>query len=435
MENRRRTTIGVGLLAGCYVAVLPMANTIALRNIVLAMLLLMTIWRLRDTWRASCWTMPVLAWIAYLCVFPLVAQNHEVAWQSFWGQWARWGLAALVGAFVATYLNKAQNIFALGVASAVPLLVHLALFAFEAWRTKALPWGYWGRETHHADLGYAAGQAILLLSVMVVTGSNRLRLWSIALISLSLLSVLFAMSRAGLLFGLFAGALVLGGAYLTSGRLNHRRMVFALLGAFIVVGVVLGVAIKTDKRWHDLITQLPVAWSGDALEVECRGDQAIGQAADGPAGAGSQPPQLAQPVHVGDGSRILILRAGFELALKNPWGLDGSRQAYQKRLLEICPEPVHLMAHTHNGWLDTVLALGWIGAALYLWVLIYFLRQGATSLRSQGSLDPWAMVLMATSVFWILRGFTDSVFRDHMLEMQGFLLAYAATVRKIRHQD
>lgn len=432
MERGRWMMIWVGLLAASYLAVLPMANTTALRNIVLAALLISLIWRLQDAWRVSGVAMPLLAWVVYISLFPLFAGDHAVAWQSLGGQWMRGVLAMLVGAGVALYLNKDRHLFVFGVASAVPLLVHLSYVATAAWSTGSVPWGYWGRETHHADLGYAAGHAILLLSVVVVTGNQKLRLWSIGLIFLSILSVLFAMSRAGLLFGLFAGALVLGGAYVTSERANRRRLALGLLGVFVVGGLALGVAVKTDSRWQRLITQLPNAWVGDALQVECLGELSVQPGASGKIGADGQVARENEPMHTGDASRIVILRAGFALALQHPWGLDGSRQAYQKRLLEICPEPARLMAHTHNGWLDTALALGWIGAALYLWVLIYFLHQGAISLRSNGALNPWSMVLLATGVFWIFRGLTDSVFRDHMLEMQGFVLAYAAAVQKIR---
>lgn len=128
----------------------------------------------------------------------------------------------------------------------------------------------------------------------------------------------------------------------------------------------------------------------------------------------------------GDAARVVVLRAGIALASHNPWGSDGSRLAYQNLLREQCSQPVILMAHTHNGWIDTILALGWAGGALYWVVLSYFFVTGYTYLRSSNHLNEWAIVLVALSLFWILRGATDSVFKDHMLEMQGFVLAYAA---------
>jgi O-antigen ligase len=138
-------------------------------------------------------------------------------------------------------------------------------------------------------------------------------------------------------------------------------------------------------------------------------------------------------VRYGDGSRMVVLRAGLELAWAHPLGGDGSRQAFQKLLRQECPNPVISMAHAHNGWIDTMLAIGIPGAALYMWVLLSFLRSGYAALKRDGLANPWALVLLSLSVFWIVRGFTDSVFRDHMFEMQGFMLSFALIASRRLH--
>lgn len=83
------------------------------------------------------------------------------------------------------------------------------------------------------------------------------------------------------------------------------------------------------------------------------------------------------------------------------------------------------MAHTHNGWVDTALALGWLGALLYLWLLGFLCVKGYKAIRHGGPDLEWPYALFALSIFWMIRGLFDSVFRDHMLEMQGFVLFYA----------
>ena len=61
--------------------------------------------------------------------------------------------------------------------------------------------------------------------------------------------------------------------------------------------------------------------------------------------------------------------------------------------------------------------------------LINFSKMGFKNIRHmEGELNVWAVVLFSLSVFWIVRAFFDSVFRDHMFEMQGFVLAYAFTM-------
>jgi hypothetical protein len=69
-----------------------------------------------------------------------------------------------------------------------------------------------------------------------------------------------------------------------------------------------------------------------------------------------------------------------------------------------------------------------VGAILYLVVLVNFIRIGYKNIRNaDNELNVWAVVLFSLSIFWIIRAFTDSVYRDHMFEMQGFVLAYAYT--------
>jgi O-antigen ligase len=168
---------------------------------------------------------------------------------------------------------------------------------------------------------------------------------------------------------------------------------------------------------------------GNALQVQCLGTESVEHQIIDKYGAGAESERIIASVNNGDGSRVILFRSGVELVSKNPWGIDGSRQAYKKLLRKECPEPVIDMAHAHNGWIDTALAIGWIGAGLYLFVLINFSKIGFKNMRnSDGELNVWGVVLFSLSVFWIVRAFFDSVFRDHMFEMQGFVLAYAFTM-------
>lgn len=430
----RTSTFWIGLFAVCYVAVLPMADTIALRNVALLALLVSLGWRFRKTRPSLQWPLPLIVWAIYLLVFPLIADSSATALESLLGQWGRGLLAMLVGAGVAAvFYNKNKGAaFYLGLVSAVPILVHLALFTWKIWTTSSVPWGYWGRETHHADIGYAAGQAVILLAAVIASGHKVLRPLAAALIAACLLSTALAHSRAGLAFSLFGGVLVFAAAYLTRTTQRRTNFLAGALGVVLVGMVVFGMTIQNDARWRSMTSQLVAGFKGDALQIQCEGTASIESEIIAQYGPGEQAQGIIASVQGGDGSRMVLLRAGFTLALEHPWGSDGSRQAYQKLLRQHCSAPAIAMAHTHDGWLDTALALGWGGIALYMSVLLYFLKQGFSYLRRENGLNEWALVLVALSIFWILRGFTDSVFRDHMLEMQGFVLAYAAMALKLQ---
>ncbi|MDO9198372.1 O-antigen ligase [Rhodoferax sp.] len=411
-----------------------MSNTIALRNVVLFALSLCLAWHFLKVRPPVKWAMPVVLWVAYICLFPLIADSTTIATENLLGQWGRGAWAMLIGAGVAAiFCNKNKgSAFYLGLVSAVPILVHLSLFIWKAWATSSIPWGYWGKETHHADLGYAAGQSVVLLVAAIVAGNRNLRPWSVALVVACLLSTALAQSRAGLAFCLIGGVLVVGSAYLA--RVTHRRghLLAGLVGLLIVGGAVLAVAAREDVRWQNMASQLMAGFQGDAIQVQCEGTSSVESKIISQSESVEQAQRVIDGVRGGDGSRVVLMRAGLALALKNPWGSDGSKQAYQKLLRKECPNPMISMSHAHNGWLDTMLALGWLGAALYLWVLLSFFRQGFSSLRRVRALSEWALVLVALSAFWILRGFTDSVFRDHMLEMQGFVLAYASMALRLQ---
>jgi hypothetical protein len=427
----RTSTFWIGLFAACYLAVLPMADTIALRNVALLALLLCLGWHFRMSRPSLQCSLPLLLWVTYLLAFPLIANSSATAFESLLGQWGTGVLAMLAGAGVAAvFYNKDKGAaFYLGLVSAVPILVHLSLFAWKTWETSSIPWGYWGRETHHADLGYAAGQSVVLLAAAIIAGHRKtMRPMAIVLIIACLLSTALAHSRAGLGFSLIGGLLVVGASFLARVSYRQKHILISLIGIVVVGALVLTMAVRNDVRWRNMTSELAAGFYGDAIQLECEGTASIEPEVI--ANYGDQSQRLIASVQYGDGSRIVVLRAGIALALKHPWGSDGSRQAFQKLLRQECANPAISMAHTHNGWLDTILALGWAGALLYLGVLLFFMKQGLSYLHHESGLNEWVLVLVALSAFWILRGFTDSVFRDHMLEMQGFVLAFAFVVSR-----
>ncbi|MEY2861546.1 MAG: hypothetical protein RL392_2004, partial [Pseudomonadota bacterium] len=357
--------------------------------------------------------------------------SPATALESLQEQWGKGVLAMLAGAGVGAifYDKKRGTAFYLGAVSAIPILVHLCLFAWKTWTTSSIPWGYWGRETHHADLGYAAGQSVVLLVASIVAGHKKtMRPLAMVVIIACLLSTVLGHSRAGLAFSLIGSLLVITASISISVKLPSRRILLSLAGVIALGAFVLTLAAKNDVRWRNMTSELVAGFYGDAIQLQCEGTAAIESEIF--ANYGVESKRIIYSLHYGDASRIVVLRAGAALALKHPWGSDGSRQAFQKLLRQECANPVISMAHTHNGWLDTALALGWAGAILYFGVLLFFIKQGFAHLRHGGGVNEWGLVLVALSGFWILRGFTDSVFRDHMLEMQGFVLAYASIAVK-----
>lgn len=432
-----RAALWAAVFAAIYVAVLPMSNTIAVRNLALLGLLISLAWQASALRAEIKFGLPVLLWGAYLLVFPLIAQDTHAAWKNLEGQWGRGLLAMMAGAGAAVALSRwlgSKAIFVLSFLSAIPLLTHLSLFFIKALESGAMPWGYWGRETHHADLGFAAGQTVILSMGAMIAGERKYRLSAALLVVAALSSTVLARSRAGVAFAMLGGILVLLAAYSWQGFLQRRHVLLGL-GAFALIASSFGVlTVKDDSRWMRMATELSAGLLGDSLRIECEGVEILQTELASRYGE-SRAQSLLDSVRYGDGSRMVVVRAGMDLALSHPWGSDGSRQAFQKLLREKCPEPAISMAHTHNGWIDTLLAIGWLGAGLYLWVLLWFGWNGWRDLRAQEAFATWGLVLVALSLFWLIRGFTDSVYRDHMLEMQGFVLAYALLASRMERRE
>jgi hypothetical protein len=426
----RGIKLWIAVFGATYVAVLPMANTIALRNLALLGVLLGLAWCFRETKWMFNWPASIILWAAYLCVFPLISNSGAVALESLLEQWGRGPLAMLAGGGMAAVFWKQRKkaLLYMGLASAVPIVVHLLLFAWKWWATSSIPWGYWGRETHHADIGYAAFQTVVLLVAYIGVGNTYMRPLVIAVVIGCLVSTALAHSRAGLVFSLLAGFFVAATVAVMHVS-NARKYMLIGSSAVLLLGVVLlSTNLNNDPRWRTMGSELMAGFHGNALELECHGMSSIQSIVS--AEYGDQTERILNSLQYGDGARVILLRTGVSLAVEYPWGSDGSRQAFQKMLRKQCPNPAISMAHTHNGWLDTVLALGWLGALLYFNVLVQLARRGIACLRQQG-LQQWEVVLFTLAILWIVRGFTDSVFRDHMLEMQGLILAYAlVSIRK-----
>lgn len=465
-------------------AIFPISNTIALRNLLLLALLGVSLillavkpahftYPLRHSLRQLSW--PILFWTCLLLLFPLWARESTTAWQSLANDWLEALFAGFVGYAVWHLLGrKGPGLLALAYASAVPLLLHLLLClaallgwlnnAFFAdptiatlwdsllhpeafpgnphWTVQGLMHGFRGLEPMHGNLGYPACQAIALFCAYMAYSwrARQLQvLWLAVLgIALCFLSILIAQSRGAILYAFLIMALALvlarmhnapracGPSSALATGLTWRGKLLGALAALVLLSVTFQY-VKRDPRWFNMADSVEAAFAiENPTRTLCEGldagiqDSIRSKLAD-------RDPQYVQAVIAGlqsDGGRILLLRAGLQLALENPWGLDGSRHSYQKLIREKCGhEPVMQYAHSHDSWIDLSLALGWLGVLAFASMMVYFLRCGLSGMRTNNH-DVWSMALALISGFWILRGFADSVYREHYLQMQLIVLMY-----------
>ena len=465
-------------------AIFPVSNTIALRNVLVVLLIAavlgLLVFRksafahpLGQSLRHMPW--PITLWVGFLVLFPLWAPDAATAWQNLGGQWLEALLAGFIGYAVFHLLGrKGPGLLALGFASALPLLLHLVLclaamlgmldpqfFADPTigtlwqslthpqayasnvhWTVQALFGGFRGIEPMHGNLGYPACQAICLFcAAWALSGPQRnYKVQAAAMVGIALcfLSILIAQSRGAIVYAILI--LLLSyvlfrfrmGVDRPSGpapaRVGLRLRKLGLAALLSVAFVFLAFQyIKHDPRWFSMADSMEAGFSiEDPAKVLCDGLDAGTQAAVRNRLAGRDPKYVDRVIEGlnSDGGRILVLRAGFSLMLENPLGLDGSRQSYRKRIEAKCGHvPAMQFAHSHDSWIDLTLALGWPGTLVFAILMMFFAHQGFTGMQSRAE-KHWAMALFLLSTFWILRGFADSVYREHYLQMQFLLLMF-----------
>ena len=377
---------------------------------------------------------PLLIFFVYL-FFQLLffSTNYQVAFSNFRAEWMHFIIFSIIGAGSGLLLggNKSARILLLlGIAFSIPLYIHLMLSLFKGAQLGSIPWGYWGINEIHGDFGYPALEAsILLLTYYLYQAKNGLhKTLAITLLSLCIVSPLLAGSRggtgftvAGILFVLISN-LVFG----NGGGIHFRKKLIGLLIVILsLIGVFkLGLTVDPD-RWGGILSRFSVGLQGEPVATYCNGIQYLEQEMRGK--DIDITPEIQKGLNSvvdGDGSRMMAARSGLGLILQHPMGINQSKQAYQTAIIEACKgHPKIFIAHAHNWWIDTALAIGIPGALLLLVVLIQYARLGWNSLKIFDPSSPYGMALFASAIMWILRALLDSTFRDQMLEMQAFIFA------------
>lgn len=358
----------------------------------------------------------------------------ESGLRGFRSEWMHFILFSLVGAGAGLIVFKQKTdraLLYLGAAFTLPLLIHIGLSANRGIEIGAVPWGYWGINEIHGDLGYSALQAVVLLSTyfLCVEKKHSQQALCFILLLACIISPLIAQSRGGVIFAL-AGIVLTS---LTYFLMAQKKYVFNIKGFLILislivfVGVIIKIGISVDPaRWNGVFSRALVGFQGDPNALYCDGIESLRNNLK--ANGVAITPQIEsgiKSVEDGDGARVMAARSGLRMALENPMGINGSKQAYQIAITHFCEKPPAIfISHTHNAWIDTSLAIGIPGAFLLLLVMLNYGWHGFQMIKYHNQINPFALALFISAGIWILRGVLDSTLRDQMLEMQAFILAF-----------
>ena len=289
-----------------------------------------------------------------------------------------------------------------------------------------------GISDHKANVGYMISilEPILIGDILLRLTQNK-RLLPISgptssiVFVLMLLSLLAAGARNGIIIMLLA---LLIGSLLTIKELNSkfsaRRVRRTAAGFFLIFCTFLVAAYLTDPRWKPFIATVPVAWDIDHHQAWKNRDLAELKLKYGVKG-------IDESTYL----RIAWAHEGLRLLVAHPWGTEIGRNTFYR--LESEAHGQVFGRHSHNGWIDFGLNVGFPG--LLLWAAFFFSlgHAGWKAWRSQQNVIGLALLLLV--IMLALRAFFDSTFRDHIIQqfmlVAGLLFSTLCLTKQNSSQD
>ena len=371
--------------------------------------------------------------IAQLFIF---SENYDIAFKNFYSEWMHFILFSLIGLGAGSILVKKYSedcLLYFGIASLIPLAVYLSLSLIKGLEIGNIPWNYIRVYENRGTIGYTALQTILFLCPILFSTKNSIVRKNLVMFALLICvaSTLVAYSRGGLIFGIGSIVFILIAGFLTEYRkikLNRKLILSVSILGFLIFLIVYLISNSVNSdRWTSMFDRAVFATKGNPIEIFCDGTDSFSKTIkfDGQEITQETQDKIAS-INNGDGARIMALRAGLKLTLLHPWGIDQSRQAFQIALIKRCAEnPKILIAHSHNGWLNTSLALGIPGAVLLLLVFFKYTGFGFQRLKKNKGIDSiFALARFSSASIYFIRGLFDATLQDQMLEMQAFIFAF-----------
>jgi hypothetical protein len=408
-------------------------GTIALRYFCVAILCFVIFYSKLDYGSILKNTRLLLLMYAYLLIqLVFFSSNYNEAFHNFKSEWLKFIIFSLLGLGCGNFLVKLRLIrltLYLGILWTVPLLIHLCLSLIKWIELGHIPIQYAGLSISHGDLAYSSIHATIFLSIFFLFQAKSLfdKAFTHILFLLILLSLLIAGSRGGVIF-VFISLFLVSLITFTASKLPlfiKKRTIMLLSSLCLLSFGVYAIAQYSDPiRWNSTWEKISAGFKVNAWQISCQGiasyENSLGQN-----GVDLTPSEkeMIQSLKSVDGSRVIALFTAINLIPQNILGINQSKLAYFTALEKACPETKPLLLNAHNGWLDTALGIGLIGALFYLMVLINFFYKGIKACQiSNLDLLPYSVGLSVCSFVWILRSLIDSAQRDQMLEMQIFVI-------------
>lgn len=239
-------------------------------------------------------------------------------------------------------------------------------------------------------LAISLGQILRLFTSRVTLMLSQYFVASIYLFVISATLFLFniqntknGIAYAVALIGLFL-TLILRGA--SSIKLWHKLLLLIVFVVFVIT--ILYPHIQKNDSWRTLIADVKVGLQVDLYpQWKYAGEQ------------GYPKNQFGETVSVTNYDRAAWSKVGAQLALQSPLGYGLVEDSFRRMVKVKWPEASLNLSHSHSGWLDLILGVGFPGFFCILFALILNVWQSSRVAEPWKSLVFWALI--ANLILWV----------------------------------
>jgi len=125
-------------------------------------------------------------------------------------------------------------------------------------------------------------------------------------------------------------------------------------------------------------------------------------------------------------ARMAMATNGIRMIIDKPLGVGFGRNAYGHEMKRKYGDKISgnlNRGHSHSGLIDWTIGTGIPGLLLWLWFVIYILVYAAKEGFGKEK-NPYAVALFLITMSMLYRSAVDGTLRDHMLQMNMFLIAF-----------
>jgi hypothetical protein len=171
-----------------------------------------------------------------------------------------------------------------------------------------------------------------------------------------------------------------------SSLMPHSKLMLIIVSSLVILATTYP-HVQKNESWKSLIADVKVGMQLDKYPQWRYADE-----------AGFPVNEYGNVVAGGNYLRAAWFKVGIKLAIENPLGYGLIEDSFKKFVKERWPDSSHRLSHSHSGWLDITLGIGFPGLVLIITALTLTIFQAKNSTTYWGQMMLWP--LLANLLLW-----------------------------------